>query len=73
MLLDLLYMSGCVKLGSSASLCPHLRKQNMSMTTSLLNLWRYSIAVATTWATASQSSPLTWKMGTWIILATSVG
>ena len=42
------------------------------MTTSLLNDWRYSNARRATRTTASGSSPLTWKMGAWIIRATSV-
>ena len=42
------------------------------MTTSLLNAWRYSKASRATRTTASGSSPLTWKIGAWIIRATSV-
>ena len=44
----------------------------MSMTTSWENVRRKSIASWTTWATASGSSPFTWKMGICSILATSV-
>src|SRR4028119_2455322 len=35
----------------------------MSMTTSLWNFWRNSVATRAAWTTASGSSPLTWKMG----------
>ncbi len=42
------------------------------MTTSLWNRWRYSKASAATRTQASGSSPFTWKMGDWSILATSV-
>jgi hypothetical protein len=42
-------------------------------TTSQRNWARYCIASSTTWATASGSSPFTWKMGHSSILATSVG
>ena len=42
------------------------------MTTSLPNVWRKSSASSPTATTASGSSPLTWKIGTSIILATSV-
>ena len=42
------------------------------MTTSLLNAWRYSKASWATRAHCSGSSPLTWKIGAWIIRATSV-
>src|SRR3569833_2112027 len=44
----------------------------MSMTTSLLNAWRYSKASWATRAHCSGSSPLPWKLGAWIIRATSV-
>ena len=44
----------------------------MSITTSLWNFWRYSKASAATRTHASGSSPLTWKIGDWSILATSV-
>jgi hypothetical protein len=44
----------------------------MSMTTSLLNFCRNSKASSATRTQASGSSPLTWKIGAWIILATSV-
>src|SRR6185312_9234041 len=44
----------------------------MSITTSLLNACRYSKASRATRTTASGSSPLTWKIGAWIIRATSV-
>lgn len=44
----------------------------MSMTTSFLNFCRKSTASLATHAQASGSSPLTWKMGAPIILATSV-
>ena len=42
------------------------------MTTSLPNACRYSNASRPTRTTASGSSPLTWKIGAWIIRATSV-
>ena len=42
------------------------------MTTSLRNAWRYSNASRPTRTTASGSSPFTWKIGAWIIRATSV-
>src|SRR4028119_1825369 len=35
----------------------------MSMTTSLWNFWRNSVATRAAWTTASGSSPLTGKMG----------
>ncbi len=44
----------------------------MSMTTSFLNCCRKSTASRATHAHASGSSPLTWKIGAPIILATSV-
>ena len=44
----------------------------MSITTSLLNACRYSKASRATRTTASGSSPLTWKIGAWIMRATSV-
>ena len=43
----------------------------MSITTSLWNVWRYSHASLATFTHASGSSPLTWKIGAWIVLATS--
>ena len=43
-----------------------------SMTTSLLNACRYSKASRATRSTASGSSPFTWKIGAWIMRATSV-
>ena len=42
------------------------------MTTSLWNRWRYSKASRATRTQASGSSPFTWKIGAWTILATSV-
>src|SRR3989337_3020153 len=42
------------------------------MTTSLLNVWRYSNASRATRMQASGSSPLTWKIGACTIRATSV-
>src|SRR5215467_8162806 len=42
------------------------------MTTSLPNACRYAKASLPTRTTASGSSPLTWKIGAWIIRATSV-
>ena len=45
----------------------------MSMTTSRLKRWRYSVATLVATVTASGSSPLTWKIGAWTILATSDG
>ena len=42
------------------------------MTTSFLNACRYATASLPTRTTASGSSPLTWKIGAWIIRATSV-
>ena len=39
----------------------------------LWNFWRNSIASLAANTTASGSSPLTWKIGAWIILATSDG
>ena len=42
------------------------------MTTSLLNRWRYSKASWATCTTDSGSSPLTWRIGAWMVLATSV-
>ena len=42
------------------------------MTTSLWNACRKAKARRPTRAQASGSSPLTWKMGAWTILATSV-
>ena len=44
----------------------------MSMTTSLLNACRKSKARAATRTQASGSSPLTWKIGAWMVRATSV-
>ena len=44
----------------------------MSITTSCPKRWRHSIAIFTQCTTASGSSPFTWKIGTWIIFATSV-
>jgi hypothetical protein len=44
----------------------------MSMTTSFLKACRNSKARRATRTQASGSSPFTWKMGAWIILATSV-
>ncbi len=44
----------------------------MSMTTSLRNSRRYSTASRATRTQASGSSPFTWKIGAWIIRATSV-
>ena len=43
----------------------------MSITTSLWNVWRYSHASLATFTQASGSSPLTWKIGAWMVLATS--
>ena len=43
------------------------------MTTSLWNSWRKAKARRATRTQASGSSPLTWKIGAWTILATSVG
>ena len=42
------------------------------MTTSFMNAWRNSYASSATRTHASGSSPLTWKIGAWIIRATSV-
>jgi len=61
-----------VTAGSSCSLCPSLRKHTMSTTTSFLNSLRNSMASCITKATASGSSPLTWKMGASAILKMSV-
>ena len=44
----------------------------MSMTTSRPNVCRYSTASRATQTAASGSSPFTWKIGAWIIFATSV-
>ncbi|CAB4710824.1 unannotated protein [freshwater metagenome] len=44
----------------------------MSMTTSLLNSWRYSNAKRAIRTHASGSSPFTWNTGAWIIFAKSV-
>ncbi len=44
----------------------------MSTTTSFLNSWRKSNASRTTFALASGSSPLTWKIGACTALAMSV-
>ena len=44
----------------------------MSMTTSLLNASRNSKARCATRTQASGSSPLTWKIGAWMVRATSV-
>ncbi len=44
----------------------------MSTTTSLWNRWRNPNASRATRRHASGSSPLTWKIGAWTILATSV-
>ena len=44
----------------------------MSMTTSLSNAIRNSNASCATRTQASGSSPFTWKIGAWIIRATSV-
>ena len=44
----------------------------MSTTTSLLNSCRKAKASRATRMQASGSSPFTWKMGAWIIRATSV-
>ena len=49
--------------GSSTSLWPWRRKPIRSTTTSLLKAKRYSTARWATRATASGSSPLTWKTG----------
>ena len=57
--------------GSSTSLWPWRRKPIRSTTTSLLKAKRYSIASCATRATASGSSPLTWKIGTGSRRATS--
>src|SRR3546814_5067221 len=43
----------------------------MSTTTSLWNVCRNSVAMRATWVTASGSSPFTWRIGAWMILATS--
>ena len=45
----------------------------MSMTTSLWNFCRNSMATRAAWTTASGSSPLTWKIGASTISAMSVG
>ena len=45
----------------------------MSITTSLLNFCLYSVAIFAQWTTASGSSPLTWNIGAWAVLATSEG
>ena len=45
----------------------------MSITTSLWNRWRNSVATLAAWTTASGSSPFTWKMGASTISAMSVG
>ncbi len=42
------------------------------MTTSRWNFWRYSKAISATRTQASGSSPLTWKIGSWVDFATSV-
>mmetsp|Transcript_24256 Transcript_24256/g.44233 ORF Transcript_24256/g.44233 Transcript_24256/m.44233 type:complete len:299 (-) Transcript_24256:1006-1902(-) len=57
------YISGCVNMGSSTSLCPCLRYPTRSMITSRWNAARYSAAMVNTRVTASQSSALTWKIG----------
>ena len=44
----------------------------MSITTSLLNSWRYSNAKRATRTQASGSSPFTWKIGACTVRATSV-
>ena len=44
----------------------------MSITTSRPNVCRYSTASLATQTAASGSSPFTWKIGAWIIFATSV-
>ncbi|CAB4876832.1 unannotated protein [freshwater metagenome] len=44
----------------------------MSITTSLLNSWRYSKAKRATRTHASGSSPFTWKIGACTVRATSV-
>jgi hypothetical protein len=44
----------------------------MSMTTSLSNSMRKSNASRATRTQASGSSPFTWKIGAWIMRATSV-
>jgi hypothetical protein len=45
----------------------------MSMTTGFWNFCRNSVATLAANTTASGSSPLTWKIGASIILATSEG
>ena len=66
------YILGWVKLGSSPSLWPRRRYATRSITTSPPKRWRYSNARRPTRATASGSSPLTWKIGALIAFATSV-
>ncbi len=45
----------------------------MSITTSLPNFWRNSVATLAAKTTASGSSPLAWKIGASTISATSDG
>ncbi len=67
-----LYISGCVTIGSSASLWPSRRKQTRSMNTSLWNACRNSIASSIASRQTSGSSALTWKIGASTIFAMSV-
>src|SRR3569623_1467635 len=67
-----LYINVCVSAGVSCSLCPSLRNQMMSTTTSFLNSMRKSRAIWVAHTTASGSSPLTCNTGASIILTTSV-
>ena len=68
----ILYMSGCVTMGSSCSLWPSFLKHTMSTTTSFLNFIRKSSANSVASSTASGSSPFTWRIGASTIFATSV-
>src|SRR5436309_814098 len=50
----------------------HLRERTHASPATRLKVRRKSIASRTTCATASGSSPLTWKIGIWSIFATSL-
>src|SRR2546423_5975972 len=66
------YINGLVIDGSPPAVAPRRRDETMSSRTPLLNACRDSNASRATRTTASGSSPLTWKIGAWIIRATSV-
>ncbi|KOC70757.1 hypothetical protein WH47_06797, partial [Habropoda laboriosa] len=70
--LILRYIKGCVNIGSSISLWPFRLYDTISITTSLWKVALHSAATLQTCITATGSSELTWKIGAFTTLATSL-